>query len=285
MKLPGYKLIDFGHGRKLELFGGRLIDRPSPAAERIEPVMPTRWPHADSRFGDHWDHVRPWDEPLRVDCDGFTMLCRPTPAGHMGLFPEQGDNWRWLRCPAPVRDAAALNLFAYTGAATMALATAGYRVTHVDAAGPNVESARQNALINRLDDAPIRYLVEDVGKYVNRELRRGRRYQTIVLDPPAYGHGPGGGAWRIERDLWPLLRICLQLLPEDGGRMLVTGHSPQISRREVRQWLAQQRLDRFSVTIDDSRLTLTDRAGRHLDAGWSVRCGWQPKDNGNNQSS
>ncbi len=277
MKLPGYKLIDFGGGRKLELFGGRLIDRPSPAAEGFEPVMPARWTHAASRFEDRWDHHQPWDEELRVDCDGFEMRCRPTPHGHVGLFPEQGDNWRWLREQPAGGNDAALNLFAYTGAATIALATAGYRVTHVDAAGPNVEAARGNAAINQLADAPIRYLVEDTAKYAARELRRGRRYQTIVLDPPAYGHGPTGGAWRIERDLWPLLRICLQLLPENGGRMLITGHSPQISRRDVRQWLGQQRLDRFRPEIDDCRLMLTDRANRHLDAGWSVRCCWFPK--------
>ncbi len=251
-----HQLIDFGEGRKLESFAGYLIDRPSPAADSFPRRVPRRWRDADARFDARerrWHLRTPFPDALAVDCGGFIMPIRLTPYGHVGLFPEQAANWAWLArrressaatSPAP----AALNLFAYTGAASMALLAAGYHVAHVDAAKPNVEAAKRAVEANRFGDRPIRFLVDDAMKFAAREIRRGRRYHTVVLDPPAYGHGPKGRTWRIARDLWPLLDLCFELVAPESFRLLVTGHSPDVGPEEIvahaRKALARKALAR-----------------------------------------
>lgn len=276
-----YQLIDFGMGRKLESLSGYVIERPSPAAVDKPVRDPSRWRHAKAAYDNHqreWEQRFPWPAELLIDCGAFQMPVRPTPYGHIGLFPEQQENWRWLGTPAnELSEArAALNLFGYTGASTVALAQAGYSVAHVDAAKPNVQAARQAAKCNELSDAPIRYLVDDAAKFAARETRRQRKYQTILLDPPAYGHSPKGRAWRLERDLWPLLNDCLQLLEQDSFRLLVTGHSPEIGQHEVLEFLRQTAfLKPFQgssrLIIDSGRSQLKDERGRSLDAGFFVR--------------
>ncbi|MDA7904994.1 class I SAM-dependent methyltransferase [Rhodopirellula sp.] len=276
-----YQLIDFGMGRKLESLSGYMIERPSPAAVDKPVRDPSRWSHAKAAYHNHqreWEQRFPWPAELLIDCGAFQMPVRPTPYGHIGLFPEQQENWRWLATPVnELSEArAALNLFGYTGASTIALAQAGYSVAHVDAAKPNVQAARQAAKCNELSDAPIRYLVDDAAKFAAREIRRQRKYQTILLDPPAYGHSPKGRAWRLERDLWPLLNDCLQLLEQDSFRLLVTGHSPEIGQHQVLEFLRQTAfLKPFQgssrLIIDSGRSQLKDERGRSLDAGFFVR--------------
>ncbi|WP_231743767.1 class I SAM-dependent methyltransferase [Stieleria neptunia] len=280
---PGYRLLDFGQGRKLESFGGRILDRPSPAADGGRKHHPDLWAGADSVFHDdsrHWEHRTTWPADLRVECDGFRMPIAPTPFGHVGVFPEQAANWRWLRQTAARTggNTSGMNLFAYTGASSIVMAATGMNVAHVDAAKPNVSAARAAAELNGLADHPIRYLVDDAAKFTAREVRRGNRYQTIVLDPPAYGHGPSGKAWRLQRDLWPLLGDCLSLLTPDSFRLLITGHSPQVAGADVVDYLASRLPKKFSFSprrfdsiVDSGRLTLDDSEGRKLDAGFFVR--------------
>ena len=287
---PGYRLLDFGHGRKLESFGGRILDRPSPAAEGQRKRRADLWAHADSVFhvdSRDWEHRTPWPADQRVECGGFQMPIAATPFGHVGVFPEQAANWRWLRQTAARTgaDASGMNLFAYTGASSIVMAATGMKVAHVDAAKPNVSAARAAAQLNGLADHPIRYLVDDAAKFTAREVRRGNRYQTIILDPPAYGHGPSGKAWRLERDLWPLLQDCLSLLSPDGFRLLITGHSPQVAGDDVVDYLASRMPKMFSFSqrrfdsiVDSGRLTLDDSAGRQLDAGFFVRVTFQSPD-------
>lgn len=206
------------------------------------------------------------------------MPVAPTPFGHIGLFPEQHPNWEWLgRTKGNDRQAKALNLFGYTGASTIALAQAGFQVAHVDAAKPNVAAARQAAQINDLQDHPIRYLVDDAAKFAAREVRRGNRYETIVLDPPAYGHSPKGAAWRIGRDIWPLLDNCLAIASPRGCRILVTGHSPDVTEHDIADYF-HRKLHRSPSTdpakpsrIDTGRSQLMCASGRCLDAGFFVR--------------
>jgi 23S rRNA (cytosine1962-C5)-methyltransferase len=280
-----YRLIDFGAGRKLESLAGYVIDRPSPAAVGTVARDPSRWKHANAAYDSDkrlWEHRLPWPAGLLIECGGFEMPVRPTPYGHIGLFPEQHENWCWLGSPdhdsrvEQAEERAALNLFGYTGASTVALARAGYSVAHVDAAKPNVQAARQAAEQNNLGDAPIRFLVDDAAKFAAREIRRQRKYQTVILDPPAYGHSPKGKAWRLERDLWPLLNDCLQLLDQSSFRLLVTGHSPEVGHREVLEFLRQtaflkpfQRSSR--LIIESGRSQLRDEGDRSLDAGFFVR--------------
>ncbi len=287
-----YALVDFGAGRKLESFAGYLVDRPSPAAAAASRRLPDRWNGADACFDEiskRWWYVRPWPESLSIDCGRFRMPIRPTPFGHVGLFPEQAPNWDWLsagRPPSPDRlhdgeqdegAPRALNLFAYTGAATMALVAAGYQVAHVDAARPNVHAARVAAELNGWAARPIRFLVDDAAKFAARELRRRRRYHTIVLDPPAYGHSPRGKAWRLQRDLWPLLDNCLRLLGPTTFRLLITGHSPAVGPSEIIhfvQWFMEKEsgpAGRSSLRTDSGRSQLKDQGDRPLDAGFFVR--------------
>ena len=282
-----YELIDFGDGRKLESLGGYLIDRPSPAAQVIRKRKPALWKNADATFDPQrrsWNFRTLWPSELAVNCDGFVMPLRATPSGHIGLFPEQAANWNWL-ASSTVADGQprhALNLFAYTGASTMALVSAGYHVAHVDAARPNVQAAREAAKRNGCEEAPIRYLVDDAAKFVAKEVRRERRYHTIVLDPPAYGHSPKGKAWRLERDLWPMLENCFRLIDARSFRILLTGHSPEVDQYDAERFfrgadllhnLPQSHLDSPLATlhIDSGRSELTDTSGRRLDAGFYVR--------------
>jgi 23S rRNA (cytosine1962-C5)-methyltransferase len=309
-----YSLLDFGDGRKLESFAGYVVDRPCPAAEGIARAWPNRWQHSDARFDlatRRWQFRQPWPSQLTIDCASFSMPVQPTPFGHVGLFPEQDENWRWLtrigrqlvadpRVTAEVacsQQAGAnleeslpsldstgrarvwsLNLFGYTGASTMAMVAAGLAVTHVDAARPSVQACRQAATANGWGESVIRYMVEDAAKFVGREVRRGRRYAMVVLDPPTYGHSPNGRAWRLERDLWPLLDDCLQLLGDarEPFGLLVTGHSPIVGQDDVSEFLRTHRklqaVQRDSgLNLLSGRSKLLDSKGRQLDAGFYVR--------------
>ena len=158
----------------------------------------------------------------------------------------------------------------------MALVSAGFRVAHVDAAKPNVDAARSAANRNGWTDPPIRFLVDDAAKFAAREVRRGKNYHTIVLDPPAYGHSPKGKAWRLERDLWPLLESCFHLLDAGDFRLLVTGHSQEVRRQDVVHYLQhseflRHRKDDSRLLLDSGRSQLADATGRLLDAGFYVR--------------
>ena len=237
--MDGYELLDFGGGARLERFGEFLTDRPAPAP--FEPrSQPDRWAEADLRF----DRDRGWTaidgEPVpdrwKARVAGLELELRPTEAGQVGLFPEHLTMLPWLRDRVGERaergasrsgspdGVAVLNLFAYTGLTTLALAGAGAAVAHVDASRPSVAWARRNAAANDLEDRPIRWLVDDAVSFTVRELRRGRRYAGIVLDPPTYGHGAGGRSWRLESDLGSLLAACARVLEPDGF-VLLTAHS------------------------------------------------------------
>lgn len=272
-----YQLLDFGRGRKLERIGEHILDRPSPAAQDVTPAARDLWATATSRYdaaSKTWSHERTWRGDETITMSGIVMPVGPTPFGHLGVFPEQADNWRWLQSVGvPPPGSLGLNLFAYTGASTIAMARSGMHVAHVDAARPNVQSARQAAMINGLDPPPIRFLVDDALQFVRREIRRGRRYHTIVLDPPAYGHGPKGNAWRIDRDLWPLLDDCVRLFHEGSFRLLVTGHSDVVTRDDVHAWATRPFQGRTSVGLQTEVGTcdLTDASGRRLNAGFFVR--------------
>jgi 23S rRNA (cytosine1962-C5)-methyltransferase len=300
--LSGYQLIDFGDGRKLESLAGYVVDRPSPAADGFRPSAgQSAWLAANARYDTerrNWNIRSPWPENISLDAGSFQLPFRATPFGHIGCFPEQLPNWKWLaetidqmqsrrttaESEAGNTPLECLNLFAHTGGSTLAMASRGAAVAHVDAAKPSVSAARQVAAENRLGDAKIRYLVEDAGRFVAREVRRGRKYDVIVLDPPGYGHGTGGKTWRISRDLWPLLSDCLRLLGSTGAAMLVTGHSDSPDQFEIATYLRKQIVamgspDEAAIIADRLRIAsgrseLTDLAGRHLDTGYYVRVTW-----------
>ena len=220
----GYELVDAGEGRRLERFGDRVVDRPAPAA--LEPRRDqAAWSTADLRF----ERLAGWlgpAGPWAIDIAGLTLELRPTEAGQVGLFPEHAVHWPWLK--REVRDRArgpsVLNLFAYTGATTLALARAGAAVTHVDATRSAVGWARRSAELSGLHGASIRWLVDDALEFSRREARRGRRYDGFVLDPPSYGHGAGGRTWRLDRDLRELLAQCAEIASDEPW-VLLTAHT------------------------------------------------------------
>jgi 23S rRNA (cytosine1962-C5)-methyltransferase len=283
-----YELIDVGGGARLERFGDRVVDRPHPAAlgARLEPA---RWLEADLRF----DRDRGWtgraalDGPWDVGLGGLTIELRPTDAGQVGLFPEHLAMVPWLQdrvaerlaqpaATPPLSPPAVLNLFAYTGLATMVMAAAGATVTHVDSARPTVAWARRNAERSGLAERPIRWIVDDAIAFTEREARRGRHFAGVVLDPPSYGHGPGGRSWRLEDDLGALLTATSRVLEADGF-LLLTAHTPGFDGDRLAEALGQAEaaIGRVPWTpgrsIERGHLRLTTTDGRDLDLGAFAR--------------
>ncbi|MBX3420751.1 MAG: class I SAM-dependent methyltransferase [Pirellulaceae bacterium] len=271
-----YQLLDFGNGRKLERFGTLTLDRPCPAAVAA-PRMPIESWGADFGWFEGWSGDASTDWSIEFDLSDtaparpLTFRLRRTPFGHVGIFPEQADNWRWLYQQiqaSPCAIMQCLNLFAYTGGSTLAMAAAGAHVVHVDASKPSIAWARENVQLSGLSDRPIRWIVDDALKFVQREIRRGRRYDLIVLDPPAYGHGPGGQPWILENRWQELLSNCLQVLRLDRPcSLLWTGHSPCPGPNDIARQLAQH----GNWMVQSQRSGLLDVSGRALDSGYCVR--------------
>ena len=225
MASDGYELIDAGDGRRLERFGDRVVDRPAPTATGPRQAPSARWDAADLRF----DPGAGWRGDVRgswqIEIDGIRLELRAGSGGQVGVFPEHATFWPWLRDALDGRPSASvLNLFASTGATTLACAAAGGAVTHLDASRAAVTWARRNAELTRLADRPVRWIVDDALGFTRREARRGRRFDGVVLDPPTYGHGPRGGTWSIERDLGELLDAVRDVSTDDAF-ILLTVHA------------------------------------------------------------
>ena len=244
-----YQLLDFGDGRRLERFGPVVLDRPCPAAESIRPVAPRLWSTAAARFERIEAEEGQWtlrgDPPRQwtIAHDRMILELKRTDFGHVGLFPEQAENWDWIAAqvrrvpPSAASAMKILNLFAYTGGSTLAAAAAGAAVTHVDAARNIVAWARRNAELSGLAEAPVRWIAEDAVKFVNREIRRGNRYDAVILDPPSYGHGTHGEVWRLAEDLPRLLALCAELTTPRPRFVLLTCHTPGFSPIRLRELL------------------------------------------------
>ena len=229
---------------------------------------------------------RRFPETWTVSLGAFSLELKRTETGHLGIFPEQAENWRWLyartaqwlKTGRPLR---VLNLFAYTGGSTLAVAAAmqaagitseqreKYVVAHVDSAKNVVQWARRNATISGLEDAPIRWLAEDAGTFVRRELKRGKTYDAVILDPPAYGHGTRGEVWRFGENLPGLLDDCAKLLNHDSGAAwgLLTCHSAEESERTLGEMLRR----RIAGKLETFPMELVTQDGRRLDSGLSAR--------------
>jgi len=270
----GHRLLDLGGAARLERFGTRVVDRPSPGAlgSRAEP---DRWLDADLRFDRDggWTGPAVAKGPWAIEIDGLTLELRATDAGQVGLFPEHAAMLPWLRDQVGTRlretVPAVLHLFASTGLATLAMASAGAAVTHVDASRPTVTWARHNADRSGLAGRPIRWIVDDAVAFTKREVRRGRRYAGVVIDPPTYGHGPSSGDWRIEDDLPELLASLARLLEPDGF-VLLTAHTPGFEADRLAD-AVRAALGRAPATIDAGALDLATADARRLDLGAFAR--------------
>ncbi len=285
-----HALLDLGEGRRLERFGSVIVDRPCPPVGRLRRSDPAAWRAADARFDRATDgqlmHAgwttkdgRPI-EPWIVSEDRLRIELRLAPSGQVGLFPEQAPNRAWLRrqvsrivdAADPAEIPVVLNLFAYTGAGTLAAVAAGASATHVDAARATVAWARHNAGLNGLGDRPVRWIADDAAAFVRREARRGRRYAGIVLDPPSYGHGPTRNDWRLERDLPGLLAGCASLLADQAGSfVLLTAHTPGVDGAQLASWLEEALGSRRDGRTEFPVMALDSISGQSLPLGWSVR--------------
>ncbi len=276
-----YKLLDFGGGRRLEQWGPFLLVRPDPTALGL-PVHPEFWSRADATYlGEKgqgkWVSAGTMPEHWPVQFDDLSLFARLAPYKHTGVFPEQQGNWRWARETARRQEKklTVLNLFAYTGGATVALAKDGHFVTHVDAARPSIGWAKENASLNDLPSDAIRWILEDASVFAARELKRGKKYDAVILDPPAYGHGPSGKTWRVERDLLPLLRDCFALLSDQPSFLLLNGYAHQDSSESIGRLLGntlRSVLPRAQVKIDTRELILVAADRRPLSTGVVGRC-------------
>ncbi len=286
--IDGYELLDFGRGRKLEKYDGLVLDRPTPAADGKSKRFPDTWAQADVVLDPKGDIAKQSTratekiagaEPWIVRWGIFELQLRLTPFGHVGVFPEQAHNWSLLdklceQYKSGGNAPRALNLFAYTGGSTMAMAAAGARVVHVDASGPAVAWARRNCDASRLSEHPIRWIQEDARKFVARERKRNNKYELVVLDPPSFGHGPKGRRWDINVDLQPLLDDTALILSADVCHIILSGHSPSPSEREILRQLCEaiERTGRKVVpqAIGLQRLSLDSSNGAALDAGYTI---------------
>ncbi len=227
-----YEVIDTSCGEKLERWGKYILLRPDPQVIwKTEKTVP-EWNrlnghyHRSSKGGGEWEFFK-LPEEWTISYRELNFRLKPFSFKHTGLFPEQAVNWDW--CSERIREAGrpvkVLNLFAYTGGATLAAASAGASVTHVDASKGMVTWAKENAAASHLEDAPVRWLVDDCVKFVEREIRRGNKYDGIIMDPPSYGRGPKGEIWKIEESIYPFVELAAQLLSDDALFFLINSYT------------------------------------------------------------
>lgn len=274
-----YTVLDCGGGEKAERWGDQILIRPDPQA--IWPKIDTEpcWRRANAVYhrsnagGGKWE-IRKLPEVWNIHYKELTFALKPMSFKHTGLFPEQAANWDFIMntIRGAGRPVNVLNLFAYTGGATLAAAAAGASVCHVDASKGMTQWARENAALSGLADKPIRWIVDDCKKFVEREIRRGRKYDAIIMDPPSYGRGPSGETWKIEEDVADFVALTMQLLSDRPLFVLISSYSTGLAPSVMRYLLGITAARRFDGKIDAQELGLPVRStGLCLPCGSSAR--------------
>ena len=277
-----YELLDCGGGEKLERWDKQFLVRPDPQAIWETPRKNPAWKRVGARYlrsqtgGGHWEK-KTLPESWKVHYKDLTFHLKPFSFKHTGLFPEQATNWDWFgnKIRNAGRPVKVLNLFAYTGGATLAAAAAGASVTHVDASKGMVTWAKENAVASGLGDAPIRWLVDDCVKFVEREIRRGNHYDAIIMDPPSYGRGPKGEIWKIEDCIHDLIKLCTKLLSDDPLFFLINSYTTGLAPAVLTYMLSTE-LKKFDGHVDSQEIGLpVSSNGLVLPCGASGR--WEAK--------
>ena len=265
-----YELIDTSQGERLERWGDKILIRPDPQiiwnTEKTNPL----WKNAHARYhrsktgGGSWEVYKKLPEVWKVSYGDIVFGVKPMGFKHTGIFPEQAVNWDFVmnKIKASGRQLNVLNLFAYTGGATLACLKAGAKVCHVDASKGMVQWAKENASMSSLSDRPVRWIVDDCLKFVQREIRRGNRYDGIIMDPPSYGRGPGGEVWKLEEQLFSLLTECMQLLDDDSVFFILNSYTTGLSPSVMKYLLGvtlQKKLG-GEVSADEIGLRASDTA-------------------------
>ncbi|MBQ7990650.1 MAG: class I SAM-dependent methyltransferase [Oscillospiraceae bacterium] len=282
-KWTEYRLIDCTSSEKLEMWGDVSLIRPDPQVIWHTDHKTPLWDKADARYirsdkgGGQWDFRRRIPEKWLIDYElGDSRLrfnIHPTGFKHTGLFPEQAVNWEYvyglIRQRSLTGQVNVLNLFAYTGGATLACAAAGANVCHVDASKGMVQWARDNAASSGLSDKPVRWIVDDCGKFVEREIRRGRRYDAVIMDPPSYGRGPGGEVWKLEDQIYELVKKCSAVLTDDPLFFLLNSYTTGLSPSVMSYILGETIPYEGEVYADEIGLPV-ESSGRVLPCGSSA---------------
>jgi len=274
-----YELVDSGEGRKLERFGEYVLVRPEPQTKWTAKLGAKRWDAADAEFvkgrvgrGGEWKFRKDIPGRWEIKRKDLRFWVQPAPSGHVGVFPDQACHWDWIaevtkRAAGQVK---ALCLFGHTGLATLAAAAAGAKVTHIDASRQAIESARENQRLSGLKERPIRWIAEDALTFVRREVRRGNRYNAMMIDPPRFGRGPDGEIWKLEESLAELLEACGALLDGPAVFVLLNVYTTVVTQgrteddaRRLRAGL-QAMLKRFRTTVSSGELALQDGAQRRI---------------------
>ena len=273
-----YEVIDTSSGEKLERWGKYILVRPDPQVIWSTPKNHPLWRKYDAKYsrsntgGGKWSNLH-LPEQWQVRYKELTFNVKPMNFKHTGVFPEQAANWDFAmeKIRNAGRPISVLNLFAYTGGATLAAAAAGASVTHVDASKGMVTWAKENAVSSGLKDAPIRWIVDDCVKFVEREIRRGNHYDAIIMDPPSYGRGPKGEIWKIEESVYPLIKLCAQLLTDKPLFFLVNSYTTGLQPAVLRYMIATA-LEKYdgTVTADEIGLPVSSN-GLVLPCGASGR--------------
>lgn len=258
-----YEVLDTSGGEKLERWGDYILVRPDPQVIWNTPHNHPMWKkknghyHRSAKGGGEWEFFslpKQWN----ISYKELTFCLKPFSFKHTGLFPEQAVNWDWFseKIKGAKRPVKVLNLFAYTGGATLAAAAAGASVTHVDASKGMVGWAKENAKASHLEDAPIRWLVDDCVKFVEREIRRGNKYDGIIMDPPSYGRGPKGEIWKIEDSIHHFVQLCAQILSEDAVFFLINSYTTGLAPSVLSYLIGTEIIPRFGGMVESEEIGL-----------------------------
>jgi 23S rRNA (cytosine1962-C5)-methyltransferase len=276
-----YELIDSGDGEKLERFGSVVLSRPDPQVLWRKNLDEKEWKKADASFSRseasaEWSYKNGKLEKWPINFGGLKFWIKPTAFKHTGIFPEQVANWDWMREVLRGSDKdekkekgetsesiEVLNLFGYTGGASLACAQAGAKVVHVDGSKSAITWARENAELSGLADKPIRWILEDARVFVGREIKRGNKYDAIIMDPPAFGHGANKEVWKIEENFLPLVEDCVKLLKDKPLFFIINGYSAGYSAIAYRNVL-KVLVEKFGGSIEIGELTLEETSGKDL---------------------
>lgn len=260
-----YEILDMANGEKLERWKDVILARPDPQIIWKEKTFPEKWKKTNARYhrsstgGGSWQYEKKMPESWKIQYKNLTFQIKPMGFKHTGLFPEQAVNWDWMmdkiaKANRPIR---VLNLFAYTGGATVACLAAGASVCHVDSSKGMVTWAKENVAASGLADKPVRYIIDDVNKFVNREIRRGNQYDAIIMDPPSYGRGTNGEVWKFEENIDDLVNLCTKVLSDDPLFFLINSYTTGISSTVLADILQMAISKKGTVTAGEIGLPMT----------------------------
>ena len=274
-----FEVLDTGDGEKLERWGDVILRRPDPQTiwPKADPALwrqAQAWYHRSDKGGGEWEFFSRLPEKWVITHEALRFYVRPTGFKHTGLFPEQAANWVWMAeklRQSGRKDLRVLNLFGYTGGATLACAQAGAHVTHVDAANGMVQWAKENRELSQLPETSCRWIVEDALRFVQREIRRGNSYDGILMDPPSYGRGPSGEVWKLENELYGLIDTCAQVLSPEPLFFLVNSYTTGFQASVLSNIMETCVVSRFGGQVDSQELCLPVSTGGVLPCGATGR--------------